>query len=60
MFHLTDKLDAVYSAAFDLILAALPWKIIIGLQMKPYEKLGLGTAMSFGLLCVDAEISASS
>lgn len=53
MAHVTNILVAVYSAAFDLILAALPWKVIIGLQMKPYEKFGLGIAMSFGLLYVE-------
>jgi hypothetical protein len=34
----------------DLVLAFLPWKIIIGLQMKKKEKAGVAVAMSMGVL----------
>ncbi|RKU42915.1 hypothetical protein DL546_002653 [Coniochaeta pulveracea] len=39
-----------YSAIVDFILALLPWKIIMGLQMKRHEKIGVAVAMSLGLL----------
>ncbi|KAK1996942.1 hypothetical protein LX36DRAFT_579471 [Colletotrichum falcatum] len=38
-----------YSAAMDILLAMLPWKIIWGLQMKTQEKIGVALAMSMGL-----------
>lgn len=34
----------------DFLLAMLPWKIIWNLQMRPVEKIGVGTAMSLGCL----------
>jgi len=37
------------TAAVDIILALLPWKIIWDLQMKKIEKIGVGVAMSCGL-----------
>lgn len=44
-----DSVEA-YSAIVDFILALLPWKIIMGLQMKRHEKIGVAVAMSLGLL----------
>jgi hypothetical protein len=41
---------AVYSAACDFVLALLPWKIVMGLQMKLHEKLGVALAMSVGIM----------
>lgn len=34
----------------DLFLAALPWSILPKLQMKTKEKIGVGIAMSMGIL----------
>ncbi|KAK3327026.1 hypothetical protein B0T19DRAFT_151020 [Cercophora scortea] len=39
-----------YSAACDFILALLPWPIIWKLQMKNTEKIGVGIAMSMGIV----------
>ncbi|KAF9877419.1 hypothetical protein CkaCkLH20_05119 [Colletotrichum karsti] len=39
-----------YSALSDFILALLPWKIVLGLQMKKHEKIGVAVAMSMGVL----------
>ncbi|KAH9228565.1 hypothetical protein K456DRAFT_1753276 [Colletotrichum gloeosporioides 23] len=39
-----------YSAAADVLLALLPWKIVMGLQMKKHEKIGVAIAMSMGVL----------
>ncbi|KAF4828196.1 hypothetical protein CGCTS75_v007571 [Colletotrichum tropicale] len=39
-----------YSAASDFILALLPWKIVMGLQMRKHEKIGVAIAMSMGVL----------
>ncbi|KAK1832265.1 hypothetical protein QBC39DRAFT_433348 [Podospora conica] len=41
--------SAAYSAAMDLALALLPWKLIWGLQMKKKEKIGVAVAMSCGV-----------
>ncbi|TDZ24740.1 hypothetical protein Cob_v002411 [Colletotrichum orbiculare MAFF 240422] len=41
---------AGYSALMDILLAMLPWKLIWGLQMKMKEKIGVGVAMSMGVL----------
>jgi hypothetical protein len=41
--------DVALSAAMDIILALLPWKIVWGLQMKRIEKIGVGIAMSCGV-----------
>ncbi|KAJ2900052.1 uncharacterized protein MKZ38_002670 [Zalerion maritima] len=38
-----------YSAAADIILSILPWFLVMHLQMKLKEKLGVGVAMSLGL-----------
>ena len=42
--------SAALSAAMDLALAMLPWKVIWTLQMKTREKLGVAFAMSMGIL----------
>ncbi|KAK4157290.1 hypothetical protein C8A00DRAFT_40266 [Chaetomidium leptoderma] len=39
-----------YSALMDFTLALLPWKFLWGLQMKRKEKIGVGIAMSMGIL----------
>jgi hypothetical protein len=39
-----------YSGIMDLVLAILPWNIIMSLQMKTKEKLGVALAMSMGVL----------
>lgn len=41
-----------YSATSDFVLALLPWTLLIGLQMKRAEKIGVGVAMSMGFLYV--------
>ncbi|KAI0879872.1 uncharacterized protein GGS22DRAFT_103692 [Annulohypoxylon maeteangense] len=40
---------AAYSAFMDFILAALPWPIIINLQMQTSEKIGISVGMSMGV-----------
>ena len=42
--------SGVYSACSDIALALLPWQFISGLQMKKKEKIGVGIAMSMGIL----------
>lgn len=44
-----DK-SVAYSAIVDFVLALLPWKIILSLQMQRHEKIGVAVAMSLGLL----------
>ncbi|KAK0651150.1 hypothetical protein B0T16DRAFT_489222 [Cercophora newfieldiana] len=39
-----------YSGILDLVLALIPWKIILPLNMKPKEKLGCAIAMSMGVI----------
>jgi hypothetical protein len=39
-----------YSAAADVALSLLPWKLLSGLQMRKREKIGVGIAMSMGIL----------
>jgi hypothetical protein len=39
-----------YSGAMDLVLALLPWTVILKLQMKMKEKIGVALAMSMGVL----------
>lgn len=41
----------VYSTVTDWALALLPWKVIWGLQMETKEKIGVGIAVSMGILC---------
>ena len=36
----------------DFVLALLPWKLILGMRMRKTEKLGVGVAMSMGILYV--------
>ncbi|KAI1382850.1 uncharacterized protein F4822DRAFT_98770 [Hypoxylon trugodes] len=38
-----------YSAFMDFVLAALPWPIIIKLQIRTSEKIGIAIAMSMGI-----------
>ncbi|KAK0620716.1 hypothetical protein B0T14DRAFT_567448 [Immersiella caudata] len=38
-----------YSGVMDIVLALIPWKIILPLKMKPREKLGCAIAMSMGI-----------
>ncbi|KAK2766965.1 hypothetical protein FQN54_006281 [Arachnomyces sp. PD_36] len=38
-----------YSAFMDIVLAMLPWTVILNLQMKNKEKFGVACAMSLGL-----------
>ncbi|KAI3528921.1 hypothetical protein CABS01_09046 [Colletotrichum abscissum] len=40
----------LYSAVSDFVLALLPWKIVLSLQMRKHEKIGVGMAMSMGIL----------
>jgi hypothetical protein len=42
--------NAAWCAVMDFALALLPWKMLWGLQMKKREKVGVGIAMSLGLL----------
>jgi hypothetical protein len=42
--------SGVYSSCADIALALLPWQFIWGLQMKQKEKIGVGIAMSMGIL----------
>ncbi|KAK4657502.1 hypothetical protein QC762_214150 [Podospora pseudocomata] len=42
--------SGAYSALCDLVLALLPWMIISKLQMRTKEKLGVGIAMSMGII----------
>jgi hypothetical protein len=44
--------SAAYSAVMDITLALIPWKLIMGLQMKKKEKFGAALAMSMGVLYV--------
>lgn len=39
-----------YSAAMDVTLTLLPWKLIWGLNMKKQERIGIAVAMSCGIL----------
>lgn len=39
-----------YSGILDLVLAIIPWKIIMTLQMDAKEKIGVAIAMSMGVL----------
>jgi hypothetical protein len=43
-------ITGVYSGLADWALALLPWKVIWGLQMARKEKIGVGVAMSMGML----------
>ncbi|EXL66968.1 hypothetical protein FOPG_16881 [Fusarium oxysporum f. sp. conglutinans race 2 54008] len=41
--------SGAYSAAADVALSLLPWKLLSGLQMRKREKIGVGIAMSMGI-----------
>lgn len=41
---------AAWTAAMDFVLALIPWALLWNLQMKTTEKIGVGIAMSLGLL----------
>lgn len=41
---------AYYSAGMDFTLALVPWKVIVGLRMRPKEKVGVLVCMSLGIL----------
>ena len=42
--------NAAFCATVDFALALAPWKVLWGLQLKTREKIGVGVAMSMGLL----------
>ncbi|KAF1972300.1 hypothetical protein BU23DRAFT_388947, partial [Bimuria novae-zelandiae CBS 107.79] len=42
--------NAAFCAIVDFALALIPWKLIWGLQLQTKEKIGVGIAMSMGLL----------
>lgn len=42
--------NAAWCAVADFALALLPWKLIWGLQLRMKEKIGVGIAMSMGML----------
>lgn len=44
--------NAAWSASTDFVLASLPWFLIWNLQLKSREKIGVGIAMSLGMLWV--------
>jgi len=48
--------SAAYSAAMDIILALLPWKVVLPLNMKTKEKIGVLVAMSMGLVAATTAI----
>ena len=45
-----DIFSAAYSALMDFTLAFLPWQFLWKLQMKRSEKIGVGIALSMGVL----------
>ncbi|KAK8120844.1 hypothetical protein PG999_004964 [Apiospora kogelbergensis] len=42
--------SSLYSSAADFVLALLPWRVLMGLQMKRSEKISLAVGMSFGAI----------
>ncbi|KAL8386772.1 hypothetical protein RB595_010404 [Gaeumannomyces hyphopodioides] len=48
--------SGLYSAAMDFILALLPWKVILGLNMRKVEKVGVALAMSMGIFAGAAAV----
>lgn len=44
--------SAIYSGLTDVALALLPWTVILNLQMKLTEKIGVAVAMSAGIMYV--------
>jgi hypothetical protein len=49
--------NAAWCTVADFYLALLPWTLIWGLQMRTREKIGVGIAMSMGLLYISLLIS---
>lgn len=45
-------MGAAYSGAMDLVLCVLAWVIIWKLQVSAREKIGVGIALTFGVLYV--------
>ena len=43
-------LCVAYSGCMDFILALLPWVVLWGLEMNKREKVGVGIAMSMGVV----------
>ncbi|KAL8313190.1 hypothetical protein RB593_007407 [Gaeumannomyces tritici] len=49
LLHITGpKAKVVYSGLADVALALVPWQVIMGLNLKMQEKLGVALAMSMG------------
>ncbi|KAI6488234.1 hypothetical protein MCOR11_008521 [Pyricularia oryzae] len=46
--------SAIYSGLTDVALALLPWTVILNLQMKLTEKIGVAVAMSAGIIAAVA------
>ncbi len=46
--------SSTYSGAMDILLAILPWKIILATHIRTQEKFGVAVAMSMGFLFVAA------
>ncbi len=42
--------SSTYSGAMDILLAILPWKIVMATQIRTREKFGVAVAMSMGVL----------
>lgn len=51
--------NAAWCTAADIYLALLPWNVLWGLQMRLHEKIGVGIAMSMGVLYVCPTFSPS-
>lgn len=49
LYHF-NLFSGAWGAAADFALALLPWGLLMGLQMRKKEKLGVGLAMSMGIL----------
>lgn len=47
---LNASCNAGLSALTDFILALLPWRVVLSLQMARAEKINIGIAMSFGVM----------
>lgn len=50
MSHGSSNSIVVYSGMTDLVLAILPWRVIMDLQMKKSERIGVALAMSMGMV----------
>ncbi|KAK7932065.1 hypothetical protein PG985_002777 [Apiospora marii] len=51
-----DVAASAYSAACDLFFALVPWLVLVNLQMKFKEKIGVGVAMSLGVFAAGTGI----